>query len=62
MTVPGLQVIYPFSDPSLAMVGYLAERAVRRPFAAVLDSILPRPLGMTRFPALPTVATFTHHP
>ena len=59
MIVPGLRGIYSYSNPSLAMAGYLAERAAGRPFAVVLDSILLRPLGMTRSTARPMVA-MTH--
>ena len=61
MMVTGLRGIYSYSNPSLAMAAYIAERAAARPFPVVLDSILLRPLGMTRTTTLPMVAmTFDH--
>ena len=59
MIVPGLRGIYSYSNPSLAMAGYMAERAGGRPFAVLLDSILLRPLGMARTTMRPMVA-MTH--
>ena len=56
MIVPGLRGIYSYSNPSLAMAGYIAERAARRPFAVVQDSLLLRPLGMMRSTMRPMVA------
>jgi len=59
MVVPGLRGIYSYSNPSLAMAGYLAERAGGRPFPVLLDSIVLRPLGMPRTTMRPMVA-MTH--
>src|SRR5688572_24429354 len=59
MLVTGLRGIYSYSNPSLAMAAYIAERAGGKPFAMLLDSILLRPLGMTRSTVRPMVA-MTH--
>jgi CubicO group peptidase (beta-lactamase class C family) len=59
MIVPGLRGLYSYSNPSLAMAAYIAERAAGKPFAMLQDSILLRPLGMLRSTLLPTVA-MTH--
>lgn len=56
MIVPGLRGIYSYSNPSLAMAGYLAQRAAGRPFADLQDSLLLQPLGMHRTTMRPMVA------
>lgn len=56
MIVPGLRGLYSYSNPSLTMAGYLAQRAGNRPFADLQDSILFRPLGMNRSTMRPMVA------
>lgn len=53
---PGLRGIYSYSNPSFSMAGYVTERAAKRPFEALMDSILFRPLGMTRSTHRPMVA------
>jgi CubicO group peptidase (beta-lactamase class C family) len=45
MTDPGL--VFSYSNPSYNVAGLAAERAARRPFADVMDSVVFRPLGLT---------------
>lgn len=54
--VPGLRGIYSYSNPGLAMAAYVAERAGKKPFAVLQDSLLLRPLGMMRSTLRPMVA------
>jgi CubicO group peptidase (beta-lactamase class C family) len=48
-----------YSNPSFSMAGYVAERATRKGYTELVDSILFRKLGITRATWKPTVA-MTH--
>jgi CubicO group peptidase (beta-lactamase class C family) len=54
--VPGFKGVYAYSNPSFSMAAYVAERAGRRPFETLLDSLVLRPLGMTRSTHRPMLA------
>ena len=56
MLVPELKGVYSYSNPGFAMAAYVAERAALRPFETLLDSVVLRPLGMTRSTHRPMLA------
>ena len=54
--VTGLAGAYTYSNPGYSLAGWVAERAAKRPFATLMDSLVLRPLGMMTSTHRPSLA------